>query len=166
VLQVATHDLFQQMAPSSTVDSHPSFPSRAPLLASEELIVRYLLPRLLPPLRVQDPGAVGTMPNLDAARRSVERIEAMVDMARRDGAAVIVLQVEQPAPLEPQDALTRSAKALLESELRARDVSVLRTGDLLASRGGEELFRDAMHPNAHGNVVLAEAVGQALSQMK
>jgi lysophospholipase L1-like esterase len=166
VLQVATHDLFQQMALSSTVDGHPSFPSRAPLLASKELIARYVLPRLFPSLRVEDPGAAGVHPDLPAVRSSLQRIEAMVDLARHDGAATIVLQVEQPVLYEAQDALTRGAKQLLESELRTHDVAVLKTAEVMAARGDEALFRDSIHPNPQGNRILAEAVARAVRQMK
>ena len=111
-------------------------------------------------------GAAGVHPDLSAVRSSLQRIEAMADLARYDGAATIVLQVEQPVLYEPQDALTRSAKQLLESELRARDVTVLKTADVMVARGDEALFRDSIHPNPQGNRVLAEAVAQAVQRLK
>ena len=166
VLEVATHDLFQEMALSSIVDSHPSFPSRVSRLASEELIVRYFLPRLFPSLVVQDPGTNGTQPSAAAAQRSVERVVAMSEFAARAGAQSIVLQVEQPAPFEPNDEITRRAKALLEHVLRDRGVPLIETADLIAAHGGGVLFRDPIHPNPQGNRVLARAVAGAIEPIR
>jgi lysophospholipase L1-like esterase len=162
VLEVGTHDLFQPMSPSSLVDLHPAFPSHAPALALQEIVFRYALPAF-GLVRVADPGTQSTQPDLATARRSVERVIAMAGIVQRAGAMPIVLHVEQPAALEPQDELTHKAKDLLGQRLREHNVDLIRAGPAMSREGG--LFRDAFHPNERGNRVLAELVDLRLQDV-
>lgn len=163
ILEVGTHDLFQPMSPSSLVDRHPGFPSRSPTFALHEIWMRYALPTL-GVVRVADPGTQGAGPDLATARRSVERVIAMAGIAQRAGATPIVLHVEQPVALEPQDDLTRKARDLLAQRLRERNIDLIRAGPAMG-RNDAELFRDAFHPNERGNRVLAELVDLRLQDI-
>lgn len=165
VLEVATHDLFQPAAESSLIDVHPAFPSRAPLFASGEVLRRYLLPRLIPGMAVADPGTTGVERTPATARRAVKTVLAMTDTVRAAGGRVVVLQVEQPAPLEPDDAVTQEAKRMLRDALDDAGVTLVSTAPLFATPGAQSLFRDAYHPNEAGNWVMANAVAQVIERM-
>lgn len=162
VIEVATHDLFQPAAEASVVGGHPSFPSRPPLLALEDLLRRHLLPRLSRVLTPGDPGAEWPQRDIGAARAGIDRVAAMAQKVRADGATPLVLQVGQPGSLEPRDAVTEAAKRDLMTTLVALRVPIIETRDEIAMGGGTNLFRDALHPNPEGNRVLAETVARAL----
>src|SRR5262249_9527755 len=146
VLEIGTHDLFQPMAPSSLVDSHPSFPSRRPKFAWEEMVARYLMPGLAHRVAIRDPGTDNNRPDLTVAQGSILRLLEMTDFARTHGATPIVLHVEQPASREPIDQVTLRAKAMLIADLAARGIALISAAEALNASGGEHLFRDDFHP--------------------
>jgi lysophospholipase L1-like esterase len=162
VVEVATHDLFQPKAASETVDNHPSFPSRPPALALEELLFRYVLPRLLGARSVADPGVRLDSRSDADVNRAITTLEHMHALVRAGSASMIVLAVEQPAALEPTDPLTRAAKLALRDAMSRLDVPVVTTSRRIEQQGGTALFHDGLHPNARGNRVLAEILARAL----
>ncbi|NBB87691.1 MAG: SGNH/GDSL hydrolase family protein, partial [Bacteroidetes bacterium] len=62
VLQIGSHDLLQAPSDASPVGTHPAFPAEHPLLATQELITRYLWPRYVRPL-VADPAPAPAAPD-------------------------------------------------------------------------------------------------------
>jgi lysophospholipase L1-like esterase len=162
VLEIATHDLFQPPAASDLVGRHPSFPDRAPRFALSELLFRYLLPWIGIGLPRVDPGAAGLAQTEAAMERALAALEALVRESRARGAVAVVLFVEQPAPLEHQDPLTREAKMRMRELLRRERVTLVEAAPLVEREGGPALFRDGLHPNAAGNAVLAKAVAPAV----
>jgi hypothetical protein len=95
VLEVGTHDLFQPMASRSVVDGQLSFPSHAPYLALQQVLARYLAPRISPGIAVKDPGTDNASRDPKFARDSINRIVTMASLVRDGGGTPIVLQVEQ-----------------------------------------------------------------------
>ena len=162
MVQVGTHDLFQHQAPPETVGSHPSFPDRAPLFGLQELVFRYLVPRILGEVQTEDPRAPIAPPSKADVGRSLGTLGRIVDLAQSAGARAIVLLVEQPRDIEPADALSQFAKAELLSFVQTRKLELVRPGDTIEARGGRILFRDAVHPNAAGNGVIADALADAI----
>jgi lysophospholipase L1-like esterase len=140
------------------VDRHPAFPSRAPWLASQELVVRYALPRLFPALRAADPGTEGVERSPARVAENVATLEHMVERVRAAGARPIVLHVPQPPGQEPADEATRSARRELARRMEVLGVELVSVEQALVTAGGQSLFRDAFHPNPAGNAVLAAEV--------
>lgn len=165
VLQVASHDLFQIAADSGIVGTHPAFPERPPLFALQELFVRYLLPRAWKSLRLHDPGEVlhhRTAADITRTLGSLRRIAATV---RSQGGELVVMLVEQPQEIEPRDELMQQAKKMLQAQLVEDGISLLRPGQAIEQGGGTLLFRDGLHPNAGGNLVLAQAVAAEIRRI-
>lgn len=162
VLQVATHDLFQDMTPASTLDAHPAFPTRDPPWALAEIFGRYLLPRLWPGARAGDPGTQTLARTPERARAGVDSIERAVGLIVRNHATPIVMQIPQPVGLEPQDQVTQEARAWLRGRMKALDVTVVDFSDRMEEQGAVALYRDAFHPNALGNRVMAVGALEAL----
>lgn len=154
ILTVGTLDLFQERAGAGTVNGHPSFPGRAPAFGLEDLVMHYVVPRLVLD-SFADPGAQSEIGTLEIAREVIERIPMMARAAAKDGAKLVVLFVEQPDRFEPRAAVVADAKTALFSRLQEQEIAFATTRDAIRSAGGETLFRDELHPNAWGNRVLA-----------
>jgi lysophospholipase L1-like esterase len=162
VLELATHDLFQGAAEASVVGSHPSFPSHAPRFALGEVATRYVWPRLRRQ-PVDDPGAGAPGAPTAASEQSFSAIDRIEQMARAAGVRLVIVLVEQPAALERRDEMAAAAKQRLTAFARERGATLVRTGEAIEARGGAALFRDGLHPNAHGNAVLADLLVDALT---
>lgn len=162
VLEVATHDLFQPLAGSDLVGRHPSFPERAPFLATSELLLRYFLPWLgVGPARI-DPGAKGVEQSAADMERALAALDGLVRESRARRAEPVVMFVEQPAPLERGDPIILEAKRRMRELLEREHVSLVETAPWVEREGGSALFRDGLHPNAAGNAVLAKSVAPAV----
>jgi len=156
VLQVATHDLFQERSGSEIVGTHPSFPDRQPQFALQDVVTRYALP-LIGQLS-HDPGvdiAHRSVADVHRVLRSIERINTKVRLSR---AKLAVLFVEQPTGIEPTDNLTLWAKQQLFIQLSKLEIPVIRPAQAIEQAGGARLFRDGLHPNAEGNQILARSL--------
>lgn len=165
IVQLGTDDLFQHEMSGASVGSHPQFPARAPLLGLQELMTRYVVPRVRNRLARARP-VVADERTLDTARAVMREVVAMLDAIARDGAEPLVMLTEQAADREPRDATTQAAKALLIETLRSRDVALYRpAADLAfaaAQRPAVELFRDPIHPSPAGNRILAAGLARKL----
>jgi len=166
VLELGTHDLFQPMAPSSLVDTHPSFPSHSPSLAWQAVLARFLIPRVAPQMTVSDPGTGENAPDAAAAQDAIRRVLKMADFMRARGATPIVLHVEQPASKEPTDLITSQAKAALGAALAQQGIDLISARDALNAPGDTALFRDEFHPNPAGNRVLAQLVFERITRLR
>lgn len=168
VLTIGTTDLFQEEALADIVDRHPSFPSQAPMLAIEELWLRYLMPRILRQSST-DPGAERLLrpaaQATAAAASAVSRVITIAADVRLHDAIPVVLFVEQPENVEPADAVTLKAKAGLSEALRTEQVAFASTREAVRESGGQDLFRDMLHPNTRGNGVLAQVAAGLLEDI-
>lgn len=162
VLEIGTHDLFQPMAVGGIVGTHPSFPSAPPVSGLQELVLRYLLPRIGFGPKAQDPGVELSHRGKEDVARSMRVLTQIEQQVRSQGGRLLALLVEQPAELEPSDELTRFAKAQAVETLQRLDVPYVVTGEAIRSNGGTALFRDGLHPNARGNRLLAELIANKL----
>lgn len=162
VLQVATHDLFQDKAGSEVVGTHASFPERAPLLALQELTVRYVLPRISQRLKLRDPGEVLYHHDRDDVARTMATLERIARLVRSQGAELFVLFVEQPRGYEPDDELTRYGKARLHAKVEELAIPLILTAAAMEAAGGPRAFFDGLHPNSLGNSVMAEQAATRL----
>jgi lysophospholipase L1-like esterase len=162
VFTIGTLDLYQEFAGPETVDGHPSFPSRTPTFALEDLVTHYLVPRLL--LRsLADPGARLSAQSVDGATKNIAHLLYMAELARLSGAMPTVLFVEQPGRFELSDPYTASAKVSLFEALKQRGIPFVDTRDAVDRAGGVSLFRDGLHPNTEGNRIVAQIAAGLLA---
>jgi len=164
VLQVATHDLFQEKAGADVVGRDPGFPDRRPRFALQELLRRYVIPQLAWRLHLRKPDSViyhHTRADVARTMASLTRIAARV---RSEGAQLLILFVQQPRALEPRDELTRYGKSVLFEKAAELRIPVVCSADAMELAGGERAFTDGLHPNALGNRVLAQVVAQSIRQ--
>jgi lysophospholipase L1-like esterase len=162
VLEIGVNDLFQAMAPSSTVGTNVSFPSDRPLLAWQELLHRYALPRL-GLTSTADPGVNVGSDQQQQVAPNLLTIQQMVKAVRATGAKPVVLFIEPPRAARSADAGTADAEDRLFKLLASLQVPLVRPAAQLEAEGGQALFRDAIHPNDAGNRVIAMQLKTALS---
>jgi len=166
VIIISTHDLFQDPVPSSIVDDHPSFPSRRPYLALQELAQRYIWPRLVSAaVEPLDPGAEGVISAAGSAERNRQIMFAMVDLVEAAHGHPAVAFLEQGSDsADNQTAL--AAKRQLFAALADRGIPVVTLARELERYGRGALFRDDVHPNPAGNGVIAEAIARRIEAMR
>jgi lysophospholipase L1-like esterase len=157
LLTISSHDLFQQMAPSGIVGMHPSFPQSRPLLALQDAVQHYILPRLLPAAQSADPGAAGVHASAAQAAWNRDAILAIERIVRQQGGKLAVLLLEQRGA-GVADTATAEAGRLLFAALADRGVSALTLDAEIGQIGRGALYRDDVHPNPVGNQVIAVAM--------
>ncbi len=167
VLIISTHDLFQEMAPSSIVGSHPSFPDKRPLLALQDAMQHYVLPQVFHVGESHDPGvadpgvADGAASDAQAAlnRDEVLTIDKIV---RQQGSRLLVLFLTQASDSD-LDTRTLGAKRRLFAALAAQRVPALTLDAEIKRYGRNALYRDDVHPNPAGNRVIAAAIARDIT---
>lgn len=156
-----TYDLFQAAAPSGTVGSHPSFPRVAPFLGLQELLFRYLLPRVLENTLAADPGAIEEG-DYGEVVLSVRRIlGSMIGAVRSQGTEAVIVLIEHPSRMDRQDIEIANLEGLLNS----MKVPFARISEHMGGRGGTRLFRDGVHPNPEGNRVIASILARRIASL-
>ncbi len=153
-----TYDLFQPAASAGIVGTHPSFPSEAPIFGLQELLFRYVLPRLSGHASVPDPGATPEAHSSEMARNVREAIASMIGVVRGQGTEPVLVLIEHPARMARQEIEI----ANLEGLLIAMKVPFAKTTEDMDRRGGVTLYRDGVHPNPDGNRVIASVLAQRI----
>jgi lysophospholipase L1-like esterase len=132
------------------------FPARTPALALEEVLGRYL-PRLVAPAlggAAAPPAPLASDPGDPRVLASVAAFRALLATLRADGVRVAVaLHLER----DESAAAPRPGHAVLAAAARESGVPVLELGPAFgaARAGGADLYRDAIHPTAAGQAVIA-----------
>ncbi len=154
ILEVGTHDLWQERAPETIVGSHPSFPDRAPISALHAGMTRYVLPRLRP-MVIEDPGTTGAEPTVEHIEARLSTLMHMVRLVRDAGARPLILHVEQPHPHEVRTPLINQAKRRLRERALLEGIPYVNPAVAIEAGGAGALFFDPYHPNEAGNRVIA-----------
>lgn len=161
VLEIGSNDLMQPMSISAVVDGHPAFPSHNPSLALQELVYRYVLPRL-GLVETTDPGATVGAGTPEQAQANLNTVKDIVGYARAHGAQVVILRIEEPA-FAKDAAVFGPASRQLDDLAAALQVPMIKPDAELKKAGYAAVFRgDMVHPNAAGNEVIARVLANAL----
>lgn len=164
LIEIGSNDLMQPRASGAVVDNHPSFPSHDPIFALQELVYRYLLPRL-GFVKGEDPGVQIMDGTHEQAVKNMAIIRDMVGYARSHGADVVILRIEEPAFSKDQRYIR--AGLLLDDLAKALNVQLIKPDADLKQVGYEKVFHaDMVHPNAAGNEVIARVISEALKPMQ
>jgi lysophospholipase L1-like esterase len=164
VLVLSSHDATD--APTGTPPDPRQYPTERPLCGLSELVTRYL-PGLL-----ADEAPPATVPAYDAAaeRVALPALAAILDAARERGTPIGIVQFWNQSEIaigSPE--LGHDAISSLADE---EDVLRIDAGPIMAAlakgsrRPTGELFRDAIHPSAYGQSVLAQVLVALLEAMK
>ncbi|MCE2946081.1 MAG: SGNH/GDSL hydrolase family protein [bacterium] len=158
ILQVATHDMHQRKASAAVLDVNPGFPSRYPVLACAYVMRRYILPRLGLRPNVLDPGVAAEIHTEADIERSIHVLDRFLSHVMGTGARLMIVHVAQPSTYEPVTELTTFAKARLRAWTQANGVRLVSMEPVMKEGGDSALFRDVMHPNEKGYLLIAQTL--------
>ena len=164
VLQIGTHDLVQRKSGGEKVGQDVSLPDKAPLLAMAELVERYGLPRLSA-LVTEPPHLAG--PTEEDHRLCLRVLGEMIKHVRMKRAAPVVLLTPDREELE-NPGRSQAWRANLRALLAETSTPVV---DMLERFRAEPdlglgAFRDGVHPNERGNLLLARAVAERVLALR
>lgn len=155
VWQIGTQDLFQPPASSAMIDSHPAFPSVQPASAITAVVSRYILPRFGFMREASDPGTA-----LDSRPAELEDVLQLVktvhEMAASTSVNLAILYVPQPENIESQNPEVSRRKLALQQTAQAYIIPFWDLAEGMTNQPWQKFFRDAVHPNALGNSLIAE----------
>ncbi|MCS6878093.1 MAG: GDSL-type esterase/lipase family protein [Geminicoccaceae bacterium] len=158
IVVLSTHDMADVM--TFPADLGPDFPLQRPLLASAELVTRYL-PRYLsmfvdPPQTTTDPLLALRATSQDTIDRSRRALRDLIVSARSGGAAVYVVHhPEREEPVPSDHPLLTELRAVLEDA----GLPFLSTAELLGPVGRREpYYRDSIHINELGQELYARVI--------
>jgi lysophospholipase L1-like esterase len=157
ILQLGSHDLFQPKASSELVGQSASYPSKKPLLALEEGLFRYVLPKFFKNLRFVEPN-VQTKLSKQNLNRNIASFVRIANFVKDREAQLVLILVEQPNEMEPKSGLANYSKELLARKAKELNIPYKNLQEDFRKAGNQKLFRDSIHPNPKGNKVMAEVV--------
>jgi lysophospholipase L1-like esterase len=167
VLQIGTHDLTQPKSTSGVVGNHRSYPNENPTLAIEELVTRYLWPRLSSSLprfgssaNAQQRSRSGPEPE-DVFARNLVHLRRTVASIRAEQTPVAILHTPNRSETTKGPG-TSSAASYRKQFLQVADsmnVPVLNLANgWPRSTSPMHLYRDHVHFNERGNAVIADTL--------
>lgn len=140
-------------------------PTRKPLLALSEIVMRYIIPRYLPALLsdvvIPEPAKFG-----DPMPRCVNAMKEQIHMVRNAGAEVLIVRHYSVPDFQVSETPGHFAiRRLAEAEgvpMISMDAAILKTN---RERGGYYRGNDPNHPSVLGQRVLAEQMLQPVSEL-
>jgi lysophospholipase L1-like esterase len=174
VIQIGTHDLTQSKSTSEVVGRNPSYPNENPTLAMNELMVRYLWPRLrpyLPQIRGEEKAegdGSNTRPEPeDRLERNLAYLRTLVGKIQEEEIPVMILHTPNRNEVSGEGS-TSGASSYRRRFLRV--VDSLQVPVLNLARGWRgrtnvrRLYRDFVHLNERGNAVTADTLSAMLRE--
>lgn len=166
VLQIGTHDLVQPTSTGDRVGRDPNYPNRLPLLATQELWQRYLVPRVQRRFGGNPAGEIPTTSDLEAQfQANMAYLRQIITLARRESLPVYILYTPNWV-----DVLSPDPNPLYKDEflalLQRQQVPVIDLQKLwlsLPQTTVETYFRDSVHLSISGNQAIAKTLRSRLS---
>jgi hypothetical protein len=161
VIVVSSHDVVDVPTFQANVGVNPNMPDHKPISAIEELITRYLLPRMGMGALAGDapPPAPTTQPTLNDpdVRQCLDALRRMIAMGKSIGARVLVVQHIERAEanghlLPGHDLFMNAAKDA------GAEVVQLAPGFDASLAAGKNPWRDIIHPNETGQRTIADVL--------
>ncbi len=159
LLEINEKDLDQSYVNSTILGANPSFPVQYPTTAIGELIGRYVLPKLGLAKPAADPGSTAGGTNSEAEIDMLAAVTDIEEIAAHNKAKLIIMywdpHLGAPAPE------TVATREKLFAYTQRLGIPVVRP-DLSALPTWKTNFRDAMHPNATGNLIIAKELANQI----
>ncbi|MGE5609327.1 MAG: SGNH/GDSL hydrolase family protein [Bacillota bacterium] len=156
VIVLSSHDYCDVPTFQPIVGVNPAFPDHAPVLALQELVARYVLPRVAR-LRASAENLQVTPATQKDIDTALEAIRQMVRSARAAGARVIIAQHLEAGELGGHEMPGHAAIAGVAKEL---DVDLVQLGPVFeqAQKAGQTVYHDKVHPTPRGQQMIADTL--------
>lgn len=167
VIMLNSMDIGDNPSGEAIVGVNPAFPARRPLIALEELVRRYLWPRLLQAVaQVGGETTAEKGPPIDGRAQADKSVQDLKDLCTQaSGSGAVVLLAHFPMrdevsgkPFGGYDVIAQAAADLAVPLIEVRD-------DLACSIAqGKDPYRprDSIHANAIGQRIIADVLGAAI----
>lgn len=165
IVQIGTHDLTQPTSRGDRVGVDVNYPDRAPLLALEEAVTRYLLPKLQQNFpAVAPPAEIPATESPQAQfQQNLASFQAIAALARRNNTAIVVLYTPNWTDVLPSPSQPPYKKEFLRvlARLNIPILDVHNLWSALPRTSVEPYFRDSVHLTAEGNRAVAQWLAQS-----
>jgi len=154
IIVVSSHDAADAPTFEPIVGISPDFPDHTPTLALTEALTRYL-PRYLPHFGAA-PAVLPPDPPQGAFDQSMGAFRELIELAESRHIPVIVAQHFELSEYDKPETEGHRLFRLAADDLHVPQVELSETF-APALKAGKTLYRDAIHPNAEGQVLMEQA---------
>lgn len=166
ILQIGTHDLLQPTSTSERVGKSPNYPNQPPLLALQEAVSRYALPKVTSIFKLKSSPA--EIPELkqtnEQFQQNMESLKAIIHQIHNQNIPVFVLFTPNRKDLLPTPQ-TPKYKTQFIQLLNSLQVPVIDTHAAwakLPTATVKTYFRDSVHLSIVGNQAAANLLFEQL----
>ena len=160
VIVLSSHDYGDVPTFAPTVGVNPNFPDHRPMLALQELVSRYLWPRLMG-AAVNPSVPAETLPSEKEIDESLAAVRELILRARSAGATVFVAQhLEAGEQGDGTRTNLLPGHDLIAKAARESGATVIQLGpaEWASLKAGKNPYRDNIHPNPIGQHVMANVL--------
>lgn len=163
ISQIGTDDLAQPTSTSDRVGHDPSYPDRPPLLAIQEALTRYILPRLAKLLPLNSPSPNVSRPSaqeLDQQfQQNLQNLNALVTWVRTQKRPIFVLFTPNQNNLVPRFNVPTYKPEFLQllNSLQVNVIDAHQAWSTLPKKTVETFYQsDGIHLTVAGNQAIAD----------
>jgi lysophospholipase L1-like esterase len=160
VLQIGTHDLAQRKSMGDKVGRDVNLPDHKPLMAWQELVERYVVPKLANWLDAPRPAPP---PTEEDHRACMQVIGEMIGTVRNGSATPLILFTPDREELD-RPYRSQRWRGDLMGLARREQVPLVDMLEVFRQQPdlGHGAFRDDVHPNERGNLLIARLVAREI----
>lgn len=165
IVQIGTQDLTQPTSTSERVGRNPRYPTHPPLLATQELITRYISPKLFSAFKSDSeiPQVSETEHN-QQFQQNMQSFKAIVSLIRAKQIPLIVLFTPSRADLIPTPNTPKYKSEFLQVLKKSQIpvIDVHKNWSKLPAATVKTYYRDRVHFNETGNQAVADLLSKKL----
>nr|WP_319566117.1 SGNH/GDSL hydrolase family protein [uncultured Rhodoferax sp.] len=155
ILEVNEGDLYQDFIDASILDKNDSFPQKKPLLALQEIYIRYFLPQI-DISHSKYPEVTSKTLHQKTAKIVLKTIEKFHDLAKKNNCKMIILYWD--SRVQTRNNLIKTARLNLFDLAEFNNIPILRPSSFFKDIDSDVLYRDSIHPSIYGNKEMAKII--------
>jgi lysophospholipase L1-like esterase len=160
ILELSTHDLTQPTSTSQRLGNDPNYPTQKPILALQEVLSRYALPKLVGIFNIKSTTVeIPTSSlNLDQQfKQNMQQLKELAQRVRSQKIPLIIIFIPQLDNLVPTHNTPEYKPEFLNfcRETQVPVIDIHANWSNLSPATVKTYFRDNVHPNVPGNQAIA-----------
>lgn len=163
IIQIGENDIFQEITKSEIIDTHPAFPSHRPTFAIENLLSRYIIPKILRE-NLSDPGVNKSKTSKNTPIENIKTLQEIVNEFKKNGAIPIILFIDEEQE-NSQDEVYKKDKQLFIEKTKEITPNFIRPFYEIEAPKRSIYFKDRVHPNEQGNVIIAKSIMEKIESI-
>ncbi|MBN1871715.1 MAG: hypothetical protein JW800_03990 [Candidatus Omnitrophica bacterium] len=159
VLQISKDDLFQERCSKDLVGNSPNYPDEKPVLALQEIFVKYL-PGFLCSPKADDFFKEKSVRQENQLKYNLLSLVRIKNYVSAMDSKLIVVFIGSRMKEAYDVSFVEAGKRQLFDIISISDIDFINLDEKFSSSEGDRLLRDKMHPGVEGNKVIAEALAE------